>query len=124
MAYSKTNYESFWSLGKPLSLIGDNFNDLVYLGAHGSDSGLTSIVPEDPFSDDLIQPVDWTEFVLSTLDAPEGDQDALDEYQLYKFFGKIPDEGSDAAVFGVPSMKDPHTYETIVIRSLEDIASN
>lgn len=91
------------------------------MGSHGSDSGLTSLIPEDPFSDDLIQPVDWTEFVLSTLDTPEADQDALEEYQLYKFFGKIPDEGSDAAVFGVPAEDDPESYDTIVIRSLEAI---
>lgn len=97
----------------------------MYLGAHGSDSGLTCIIPEDPFTDGSdVQPVDWTEFVLSTLDTREGDQDALEEYQLYKFFGKIPDEGSVAAVFGAPSAEDPHTYETIVIRSLEDIPSS
>lgn len=117
-AFSTTNFETFWCLGKPVQ---GNFSRLVYLGAHGSDSGLTCIVPEDPFSDDLVEPVDWTEFVLSTLDATEGDKDALEEYQLYKFFGKIPDEGVEAAVYGVPSEEDSGSFETIVIRALETV---
>ncbi len=114
-AYSKTDYESFWSLGKPA----DDFSRLVYLGAHGSDSSLTSLISFDPFNDPNVQPVDWTEFVLTTMDTVESDGDTLEEYPLFKFFGRIPDEGTEAAVFGLPSSTDRSIYDGIVIRSLD-----
>lgn len=114
--FSQSNHETYWSLGKPAT----DFSKLVYLGAHGSDSSLTALIRWDPFrSEPTVQPVDWTEFVLSTLDAAEGDGDALEEYSLYKFFGRIPDEDSEAAVYGLPSDEDPERYDGIVIRSLD-----
>lgn len=49
----------------------------------------------------------------------EGDADALEEYGLYKFFGRIPDEASEAAVFGVPSSDSKEAFDSIVIRSID-----
>lgn len=112
--HSRSGFESYWSLGRPV----DDLASLVYLGAHGSDSGLTALVPEDPFADPAAEPVDWPEFVLSTLDVAEGGADELDDYPLYKFFGRIPDEASEAAVYGLPVAAGAGVYEAIVVRAL------
>jgi len=100
---------------------------LHYLGAHGSDSGLTALLRSSPYTDPStgdhlsIEPVDWPEFVLSTLDTQEGDGEALEEYGVYVFFGRIPDKSSEAAVFGLPSAEDPALYDGIVIRTIDAV---
>lgn len=111
------NDESFWSLGKPVT----NFSKLSYLGSHASDTGMTSLIREDPFKDDAVQPVDWAEFVLTNLDAAESDPDTLEEYSLYDFYGNIPDDATEAAVFGLPSESDKDVYDSIVIRALDAV---
>lgn len=122
MAFSKANNESYWMLGKAYNDSG--LLGLEYLGSHASDSGLTAVVEEDPFKDASLSPVDWTEFVLTTLDEMEGTLEEMEEYALYKFFGKIPDESNEAAVFGVRCQNEPGLYETIVIKSLDNVMSS
>lgn len=96
-----------------------------YLGSHISDSGLTAIVEENPFADSSVVPIDWTEFVLSTLDqlSESPSEDLLEEYGLYKFFAKIPDEATEAAIYGkVANGSAEKCFESILIRSLEAVS--
>lgn len=121
-------HESGWSLGKPIAGQ-ENFSKLIYLGSHGSDSGLTCLIDASPFaspdpidSKSAVQPVDWPEFVLSIVGEEEGDLEQLEEYRLYKFFGKVPvnEDGDEtgAAVYGLSSEADQSSYDTIVIKRL------
>jgi hypothetical protein len=129
LIFSKVRDESFWYIG-PNASVGEEQPDIDlteydYLGSHISDSGLTAIVEENPFADSSVSPIDWTEFVLSTLDQSTElpSEDLLEEYGVYKFFAKIPDESTEAAIYGkVANGTTEKCFESILIRSLEAVS--
>lgn len=126
--FSKVNDESFWYIGsnalKSAEQPDIDMTEYDYLGSHISDSGLTAIVEENPFEDASVAPIDWTEFVLSTLDqsTESPSEELLEEYGLYRFFSKIPDESTEAAVYGkLAEGGQEKCFESILIRSLDAV---
>lgn len=109
--------ESFYKFG----VHRDALNDYEYIGWHGSDSGMTCIVQEDPFMDEdkeTVSSVDSTEFSLATIQDPEMESN-LEEFPLYKWFGRIPEAASSVRVYAC----DPNSegeYNGLLIRSGED----
>lgn len=113
---SKTSDESYYSFGPDESF---SLEDCEYVGWHGSDSGMTCIIQEDPFRDEeTIQPVDSTEFALATIQDPEMESNQ-DEFPLYKWFGKIPEGASSVRVYGCKKDSDGN-FNGLIIRSGED----
>lgn len=87
-------------------IIPPSHSSYSYIGSHMTDSRLTSIIRadvyDDPKTEDQIN-VDWTEFVYYTLYGSEEIQQNPDDFPIFKFYGRIPDESSMAmAVFGIP----------------------
>jgi hypothetical protein len=97
----------------------ERLTDYTYVGWHGSDSGLTCVVREDPFRDDEgATPVDTTEFVLSTLQDPETESNP-EEFPLYLWYAPIPEAASSARVYACDPDEDGN-FEGLLIRSGED----
>jgi hypothetical protein len=98
VASFRTN-ESFFSFGETSA-----FENYKLLGTHMSDSGMTCIAAEHCYSlldqedEDCLQ-VDWDDFVLSTLSDPDM-QSAPEDFPLYMFFSRIPEEDSAISVYG------------------------
>ena len=69
---SRESDETFYQFG----IAKDSLKEYEYVGWHGSDSGMTCIVKEDPFAEgqEVVTPVDATEFALATLEDPEMSQ--------------------------------------------------
>jgi len=113
---SKESDESFFQFGA----VRERLAEYTYLGWHGSDSGMTSIVKEDPFtSDENATPVDATEFALATLQDPEAESNP-EEFPLYLWFARIPEAASSARVYACDL--DPEgNYAGLLIRSGEDV---
>lgn len=82
-----------------------------------SDSGMTSIVQENCFSkeaeDELT--VDWDDFVMTTLNDPNL-QVSPDDFPIFQFFSKIPEEDMALSVFGYKP-KDSSHYSSIILRA-------
>lgn len=107
--------ESFYQFG----LAKDSLKDYKFLGWHGSDSGMTCIVLEDPFIDEeTIQPVDSTEFTLATIQDSEMECNQ-EEFPLYKWFGRIPEGASSVRVYGCERDYEG-SFNGLLIRSGED----
>lgn len=115
MVPSRESDESFYQFG----VHRDSLNEYEYVGWHGSDSGMTCIVQEDPFVDEeTISPVDFTEFSLSTLQDPDLESNP-EEFPLYRWFGRIPEAASSVRVY----VCDPNSegeYNGLLLRSGEN----
>lgn len=112
---SRESDESFYQFG----VIKDSLKDYEYLGWHGSDSGLTCIIQEDPFVDEETVPsVDSTEFSLATLQDPEMESNP-EEFPLYRWFGRIPEAASSVRVYACDPNENGE-YSGLLIRSGED----
>lgn len=118
--------EMFLTLGpkRPLSAY-------RYLGSHSTDSGLTCVIPFDPYhrrtsktdakAEEAIAPsdleLDWLELVTVSL---EGGSIDLEEFPLLRFCAAVPDGESAVAVFGVPQPTDDKelpVYTSLVLRA-------
>lgn len=66
-----------------------------------SDSGMTCIVEENCFADDQDDAlaVDWDDFVMTTLNDPNM-QASPDDFPIFLFFSKIPEEDMALTVYG------------------------
>ena len=112
---SRESDESFYQFG----VIRDSLKEYEYAGWHGSDSGMTCIVEEDPFSEDKdIPSVDFTEFSLETLQDPEMESNP-DEFPLYKWFGRVPEAASSVRVYAC-DLNENGEYNGLLLRSGED----
>lgn len=115
---SRESDESFYQFGS----IKNSLNDYEYVGWHLSDSGMTCIVKEDPFSFSeeqyLIPPVDMTEFTLATIEDPEMESN-LEEFPLYNWFGRIPEAASSVRVYGC-DRDEMGKFNGLLLRSGED----
>jgi len=101
-----------------------------YVGAHVSDSGLSCIIRQDPFSEEALLEegvpspadleIDWLSLVATSLDANLDSQEMnmdLEEFPLLKACVSIPDEGEVMAIFGYPPLTEVEAYEGIVLRA-------
>jgi hypothetical protein len=127
--------------------LGQSLKEYDELGWHVSESGMTCIVRDDPWSltkrpdsedgsageDDKdgaedckdaagdsreseLPPVDAAEFMLATLDDPQMEAD-WEEFPLFRWFGRVPESGSGAAVFGLRSVSVPSAvYDGLLIK--------
>lgn len=112
---SRESDESFYQFGTAK----DTLKDYEYLGWHGSDSGMTCIVQEDPFKDEeTVQAVDSTEFSLATIQDPEMESNQ-EEFPLYKWFGRIPEGASSVRVYVCEKDSDGN-FNGLLLRSGED----
>lgn len=112
---SRETDESFYQFGT----VKHSLNDYKLLGWHGSDSGMTCIVQEDPFIDEeTVQPVDSTEFSLATIQDPEMECNQ-EEFPLYKWFGRIPEGASSVRVYGCEKDSEGN-FNGLIIRCGED----
>lgn len=112
---SRETDESFYQFGS----VKDSLKDYEYVGWHGSDSGMTCIVQEDPFADEeTVPPVDSTEFTLTTIQDPEMESNP-EEFPLYKWFGRIPEGASSVRVYGCEKDSDGN-FNGLIISSGED----
>ena len=113
---SRESDESFYRFGSAK----DSLKEYEYIGWHCSDSGMTCIVKEDPFSEgeELVSPVDATEFALATLEDPEMESN-LEEFPLYKWFGRIPEAASSVRVYGC-DRDEFGNFNGLILRSGED----
>lgn len=113
---SRESDESFYQFGSAK----DTLKEYEYVGWHGSDSGMTCIVKEDPFAEgqEVVPPVDATEFALATLEDPEMESN-VEEFPLYKWFGKIPEAASSVRVYGC-DRDESGCFNGLLLRSGED----
>lgn len=115
LAASRESDESFYQFGR----VKETLKEYEYVGWHGSDSGMTCIVEEDPFiKDETLSPVDSTEFALATLQDTEMESSA-DEFPLYKWFGRVPEAASSVRVYACEPDNEGN-YTGLLIRSGED----
>lgn len=113
---SRESDEDFYQFGSTK----DRFKDYEYIGWHLSDSGMTCIVKEDPFGEgqELISPVDMTEFTLATLGDSEMESNS-EEFPLYRWFGRIPEAASSVRVYGC-DRDETGQFNGLLLRSGED----
>lgn len=113
---SKDSDESYYQFGN----VKDSLKEYEYIGWHGSDSGMTCIVKGDPFEEgeECIPYVDMTEFSLATLEDPEMESN-IEEFPLYKWFGRIPEAASSVRVYGC-DRNEKGEFNGLLLRSGED----
>ena len=112
---SRESDESFYQFGT----VKGTLMDYEYVGWHGSDSGMTCIVQEDPFKDEeTVQSVDSTEFSLATIQDPEMESNQ-EEFPLYKWFGRIPEWSSSVRVYACEKDLEGN-FNGLLLRSGED----
>lgn len=121
---SKDSDESYYKFGTEL----ESVREYEYVGWHGSDSGLTCLIKEDPFSEvpsneesDHLS-VDAMEFTLATIEDPEMESN-VEEFPLYRWFGRIPEAASSTRIYGCDKDKNGN-YNGLLIRSGEDVLSD
>lgn len=113
-ASSEFSEESFYKFGSG----NDSIKAYDYIGWHGSDSGMTCIVEDDPFSNENVSEVDSTEFTLSSLQDPESESNC-EEFPLYKWYGRIPQAASSIRVYAC-DLDTEGNYNGLIIRAGED----
>ena len=113
---SRESDESFYQFGA----VRESLKEYEYVGWHVSDSGMTCIVKEDPFEEgeELVSPVDVTEFSLATLEDPEMESNS-EEFPLYKWFGRIPEAASSVRIYGC-DRDEAGKFNGLLLRSGED----
>lgn len=118
------SFDTTLHIDEPAYVFGESSKDLSdyeLIGCHGSDSRMTCLISSDPFkSESNLEHlnVDWSDFVMTTLNDPSLQVDK-DNFPIYFFFGKIPNEDNNVAIFGLPKDGNDKCYKGILIRSLE-----
>lgn len=111
---SESSEESFYRFGTWK----ESMKEYEYVGWHGSDSGMTCIVEEDPFACEDVSEVDSTEFALSTLQDPEAESN-LEEFPLYKWYARIPQAASSIRVYA-RDRDAQGNFNGLILRAGED----